>query len=186
LTKQRPEPAEGTRAFLQGIFGVGPTKATRLIDFLGDDAMRSLIDKPDWLVVVLPPAKEMTPTLQRSLQSVGLWHTLVNDLTHPLPLLKVWRARGEEWIEPLEAQLVLGRRLRESPLPDRIWEHVVDHLGSVQCRFEYRLGGATLGGGLHGVWTGDRIWIGPGLWNHRYSGLVFDRRTWWCKQGRLC
>jgi hypothetical protein len=178
--------ATGTRAFLHGIFGVGPVKGAMLYDLWGEDAMRVLLDKPTKVVEGVGSAR-MTNTLTRSIRSIGLWNGMVADFTRPLggrhwsqlvADYEARRRRGEEveehWLERVDMKCIVGARLARSRFPDRLWDWE-DELQSVFHRFEYDVGRGEV---VCGVFKGREIYLHVGSWDENRGGCLYGMSFW--------
>ena len=162
--------ATGTRAFLHGIFGVGPVKGATLYDLWGEDAMAILLDSPSKIIEAVG-SKRTTNTLRKSIRSIGLWHRMFDWFTSPLATDQWMRYAVDDahvdWSLTVDKMCVMGSRLRLSRYPDRLWDWM-DEYGATFHRFEYDIREGEV---VCGSYMGRTIYLHDGSWTDRQQCL---------------
>ena len=180
---------EGTRAFLQGISGIGPEKAKDIAYALGPNAMERVIRSPMTLAQALGYSKHsymrLPPTIKRSVDCVCLWADLVEEIIRPVriaevPMLTGCHAGDPVMFRQMDCLIGLGRRLRESLIPDEESFAPVRRQGASHYRFVYR--GPTMIHAVKGAFGQGRLWIGPEPTMTEWPWAIYSRSTNWARR----
>ena len=180
---------ERTRAFLQGISGIGPEKAKHVSYALGPNGMERLIRSPMTLAQALGHSRrsyrDLPQTVRRGVDCVHLWADLVAEIIRPVRIAEVPQITGihandARMFRQMDCLIGLGRRLRESLIPDEESFAPVRRQGASHYRFVYR--GPTMIHAVKGAFGQGRLWIGPEPTMTEWPWAIYSRSTNWARR----
>ncbi|MAF11544.1 hypothetical protein CMK11_13930 [Candidatus Poribacteria bacterium] len=177
-----------TRAFLQGIYGIGPEKAKTVSYALGPNAMERLIGSPMTLAQALGYSKTsykgLPDSVRRSVECVDLWADLVAEIIRPVRIAEVPRLTGchagdAVMFRQMDCLIGLGKRLRHSLIPDEESFGPVHRQGASRYQFVYR--GPTMAHAVKGAFGRGKLWIVQEPAMAEWPWPVYSRLTTWAK-----
>jgi len=179
---------EGTRAFLQGISGIGPEKAKHVGYALGPNAMERLVREPMTLAEALGHSKHsyrrLPPTIRRGVDCMDLWAYLVQEITHPVRIAEVSALTGcdpprARMFYQMDCLIGLGMRLRQSLVPDEGSLEPVNRQGALRYRFAYR--GPTMHHAVKGWFGQGHLSLAPDPPIAEWPWAIYDRSANWAR-----
>jgi hypothetical protein len=179
---------EGTRAFLQGIYGIGPEKAKSVSWALGPNAMQRLMRDPMTLAEALGSSKhsyaKLPSTIKHGVDCMDLWADLIQGITTPasiaeVPALTGCDTSGPQMFTNMDCLIGLGMRLRQSLHPDEGRLERINREGALWYRFLYR--GPMMQHDVKGWFGQGHLILSPDPAIEEWPWAIYSGSTNWAR-----